>query len=159
MWFEISKSQLKKMVVHKRKKRVRLRGSHTHGWGSKKKHRGSGNQGGVGMAGTGKRADQNKPSIWKTDYFGKNGFRFKGVKEEIKPVNIQYLEENIGRILANKLAVKENDTYIIELSKLGYNKLLGNGRVTKKFDITVMYASKGVINKLKAVGGNVKIKV
>jgi len=40
------------MTVNKRKKMSRLRGSHTHGWGAKKKHRGKGNKGGAGMAGT-----------------------------------------------------------------------------------------------------------
>ena len=53
------------MVVNKRKKFSRQRGGHTHGWGSKKKHRGSGNRGGKGMGGTGKRADQVKTLIWK----------------------------------------------------------------------------------------------
>ena len=53
------------MTVNRRKKVVKQRGSHTHGWGSKKKHRGAGNRGGRGMAGSGKRADQRKPSILK----------------------------------------------------------------------------------------------
>ena len=53
------------MTVNKRKKNVRQRGHKTHGWGEKKKHRGKGHQGGAGMAGTGKRADSKKPSIWK----------------------------------------------------------------------------------------------
>ena len=145
------------MVVHKRKKVKRLRGSHTHGWGSKKKHRGSGNRGGFGMAGTGKRADQRKPSIWKEDYFGKRGFKFKGQKEEINPVNIQYIEENIDRWIAETLASKKDDVCVIEISKLGFNKLLGNGRVTRKFNITVKYASERVIKKVKSAGGEVII--
>ena len=45
------------MTVNRRRKRVRQRGSKTHGWGAKKKHRGKGNRGGKGMAGSGKRAD------------------------------------------------------------------------------------------------------
>ena len=145
------------MVVHKRKKLKRLRGSHTHGWGSKKKHRGSGNKGGFGMAGTGKRADQKKPSIWKTDYFGKHGFKFKGQKEEILPVNIKYLEENIDNLIAQKAAVKEGDRISIDISKIGFNKLLGNGRVTKKFYISSKYASAGVVEKVKEAGGEVNL--
>ena len=39
-----------------RKKNTRQRGSHTHGWGAKKKHRGAGNRGGRGNAGSGPRA-------------------------------------------------------------------------------------------------------
>jgi len=145
------------MVVHKRKKLKRLRGSHTHGWGSKKKHRGSGNRGGFGKAGTGKRADQKKPSIWKEDYFGKRGFKFKGMKEDIKPVNIQFVEENADKWCASNIASKKNDVYVIELSKLGFNKLLGKGRVTRKLNITVKYASAEAIARVKSAGGEVII--
>ena len=63
------------MVVNKRKKNSRQRGSTTHGFGSKKKHRGHGSRGGSGLAGTGKRADAKKPSFWHdTEYFGGHGF-------------------------------------------------------------------------------------
>ena len=50
-------------MQNKVKKVRKFRGSHTHGYGSKKKHRGAGSRGGRGMAGSGKRADQKKPSI------------------------------------------------------------------------------------------------
>ena len=60
------------MVAKKRKKNTRQRAGTTHGWGSMKKHRGKGNKGGAGMAGTGKRGDAKKPAIWKNKkYFGK----------------------------------------------------------------------------------------
>ena len=55
-----------------------MRGTSSHGWGSKKKHRGAGHRGGKGMAGSGKRADQKKPTIlnlYGNDYYGKKGFR------------------------------------------------------------------------------------
>jgi len=54
------------MPVNKRKKNSRLKGSHTYGWGSKKKHRKAGNRGGHGMSGTGKRSDHKKTMILKT---------------------------------------------------------------------------------------------
>ena len=68
----------------KRKKVNKYRGSQTHGGGAKKKRRGAGNRGGRGMAGSGKRADQKKPSILKeygNRYFGKRGFRSKNKKK------------------------------------------------------------------------------
>ena len=145
------------MVIYKRKKNTRQRGSHTHGWGSKKKHRGSGHRGGRGMAGTGKRADTKKPSIWGERYFGKFGFKKKGIKKEIKPVNIVYFEENLDKLLSKKLIEKENDKYIIDLKKLGFNKLLGKGKLTKKFIITADYASKHVVEEIKNAGGEVII--
>ena len=141
------------MTVNKRKKVSRLRGSMTHGWGSKKKHRGSGNRGGKGMAGSGKRSDSKKPSIWKEKYFGKYGFVSKNTAD-IKEVNINYLEENIFK-LSNEIVNKENDLFSIDLKKLGFNKLLSTGKVTNKYKIKVTYASKKAIEKIKSNGGDV----
>lgn len=141
------------MVVNKRKKFSRQRASHTHGWGSKKKHRGAGNRGGRGMAGTGKRADQIKTLIWKERYFGKYGFVPKGVKKDIRAINIGYIEENLGKFFGENLISKENDVYVVDLEKLGYNKLLGDGRIVNKFKIKTEYASGKVIEKVKKAGG------
>ena len=52
-------------MVVTRKKNTRQRGSKTHGCGSMKKRRGAGHRGGRGAAGSGKRGDCKKPSIWK----------------------------------------------------------------------------------------------
>lgn len=147
------------MVVIKRKKSSRQRGGTTHGWGSMKKHRGAGNRGGRGMAGSGKKADQLKPSLWKNKkYFGKYGFKKKGIKIEISPINILLLEEKIASLEAAGKVSKENDVYVVDLEKIGYNKLLGSGKATKKFKITVPYASKGAVEKIKSAGGEVITK-
>lgn len=143
------------MTVNKRKKNTRQRGSKTHGWGAKKKHRGQGHRGGRGMAGTGKRADSKKPSIWKTDYFGKHGFISKTPKIKINPVNISFIEQHIDKYISNKLITKENGFYSLDLEKLGFNKLLGDGRVSTKFKIKTPYASKIAIEKIKEADGEI----
>ena len=143
------------MTVNKRKKNTRQRGSKTHGWGAKKKHRGKGHQGGAGMAGSGKRADSKKPSIWKERYFGKYGFVSKTPKVKINPVNISYLEQHLNKFISNNLITKEDNTYLIDLEKLGFNKLLGDGKVSMKFKIKASYASKSAIEKVKDAGGEV----
>ncbi len=145
------------MTVNRRKKVVKQRGSHTHGWGSKKKHRGAGNRGGRGMAGSGKRADQRKPSILKeygNTYFGKKGF-YKHNKSVVKAVNVSYLEEHLPELLAKKLIKEENNSFIVNLKDLGYDKLLGSGRITKKFMIIAESASKKVVERVKKLGGEV----
>lgn len=84
-------------MIIKRKKSERYRGSQTHGGGAKKKRRGAGNRGGRGMAGSGKRADQKKPTILKNygnSYFGKRGFSSKS-KKVIKPITIQTIETKL----------------------------------------------------------------
>ena len=141
------------MVVNKRKKNERQRGYKTHGYGSKKKHRGAGSRGGHGHAGTGKRADSKKPSFWKERYFGKVGFKKPGIREKITPVNISYLEENKEMLIANKLATEENGVCSIDLAKIGYNKLLSGGSANSKFRIIAPYASKKAIEKIKNAGG------
>ena len=65
------------MLKHKKSKVKTQRGTSSHGWGHKKKHRGAGNRGGKGMAGTGARGDAKKPTILTTvgkSYYGKKGF-------------------------------------------------------------------------------------
>ncbi|MCP3681156.1 MAG: 50S ribosomal protein L15 [bacterium] len=138
------------MVINKRKKQSRARGSHTHGWGSMKKHRGAGSRGGIGAAGTGKRADTNKPSHWKAKYFGKFGFKNKNQKVILKPVTIYYIDEHI-----EKIGKKGAAGYEVSLSDLGFNKLLSNGKVNHKIKITTDYASKKAIEKIKKAGGDV----
>ncbi|MBI3034513.1 uL15 family ribosomal protein [Candidatus Woesearchaeota archaeon] len=138
------------MTVNRRKKSSRMRGSHTHGWGSMKKHRGSGHKGGSGMAGTGKRADSKKPSIWKKDYFGRGGFRTHN-KPEVVPVNVSYVEQHLEKFNAKE----EGGKYIIDLNQAGYNKLLGTGKVTRKMVITVESASARAAESVKAAGGEV----
>lgn len=142
------------MTVNKRKKSHRMRASQTHGWGAKKKHRGAGNRGGRGMAGSGKRADQKKPSILKeygNKYFGKLGFirPFKIVRKD-RTVNLYFLEENI-----DKIAKKEGDFYAINLNDLGFTKLLGTGEITKKYRVICNKVSKKAQQKIKSLNGEV----
>ena len=144
------------MTVNKRKKNTRQRGHKTHGWGAKKKHRGQGHRGGRGMAGTGKRADSKKPSIWKNlDYFGKHGFISKTPKVKINPINISYIEQHISKFLSSNLVKEEDGFYSLELEKIGFNKLLGDGKVSSKFKIKTPYASKTAVAKIKEAGGEV----
>jgi len=142
------------MTINKRKKVVKYRGSKTHGGGSMKKRRGAGHRGGRGAAGSGKRADVKKPSIWKARYFGKFGFKSKS-KVSVNPVNIEYLDTHIEKFVSKKLVDKENDFYSVDLKKLGFNKLLGNGKPSNKYKIKATYASKKAIEKIKGSGGEV----
>nr|AJS12416.1 50S ribosomal protein L15P [uncultured archaeon] len=143
------------MVIYKRRKSSRQRGSKTHGWGAMKKHRGSGNKGGAGMGGTGKKGDSKKPSIWAIPhYFGKYGFISKNTVT-IMPTNISYIEEKLPLLVSQGHVKQETGKYVVVLEDLGFNKLLSNGNVTKKFVITAPYASQKAIEKIKQAGGEV----
>ncbi len=145
------------MVVNRRKKMVRYRGSQTHGGGAKKKRRGAGHRGGRGNAGTGKRADQKKPSIWDDPYFGKKGFTSKSRRAKDDIINLNILEEMVPRLITEKIAVKEGAVVVIDLEKIGYTKLLGSGKVETKMKITVPYASSGAVARVKEAGGEVVV--
>ncbi len=145
------------MVVNRRKKNVRMRGSQTHGWGAKKKHRGAGNRGGRGMAGTGKRADSKKPSIWKLPYFGQHGFFNHNPKKykDVNAVTTKDVEEKIRVWQKLGLVSEDKGFIVIDLPKIGFKKLVANGKITKKMRIIVPYASKSVIERVKKAGGEV----
>ncbi len=144
------------MTVNKRSKNSRQRGSWTHGWGEKKKHRGAGNRGGRGMAGTGKKGDAKKPSIWHIkDYFGKSGFNFKGKKVTTKGINIKDIEAHFKNYLADKKITEKNGLVVIDLKDLGCNKLLGTGKPSRKYQITTLFASVSAIESIKKAGGEV----
>ena len=134
-------------MITKRKKVTRQRGSKTHGWGSMKKHRGAGNRGGRGMAGTGKRADQMKPSIINNyglqNYFGKHGFKRPQHKIE------KYRTINVGDLNFNREE--------INLQEEGYEKLLGKGKPNKKYYIKVKFCSQKAKEKIKRIGGEVSL--
>ena len=130
----------------KEKKTRRMRGSMTHGYGAKKKHRGKGSRGGKGMAGTGKRADVKRPSINPATYFGRHGFVSKtGIKRT--PINVSDLISIVDKVGSGKI--------VLDLNSKGYNKLLGSGKVTHAFDVTVALATEKAKAKITAAGGKI----
>ena len=125
-----------------RTKTKKFRGSMTHGKG-KKAGRGAGLKGGKGNAGLLKHRYmhmvKNMP-----DHFGKHGFkRHPSLTKKNKTINIGQLEE----IFPGK-----ND---INLTKEGFDKLLGSGSINKKLKIKVNNASEKAIAKIKEKGGEI----
>tara|TARA_Y100000310_G_scaffold275670_1_gene292325 strand:+ start:3240 stop:3665 length:426 start_codon:yes stop_codon:yes gene_type:complete len=135
------------MVINKRKKNTRMRAKTTHGYGSMKKNRGAGNRGGRGLAGTGKRADQKKPTILKLyglSYFGKKGFKNqRRVGEKRKVLNLNQINKSLDK--------KEGDFFILDASK--YDKVLGSGILKEKVKITCKSFSKSALDKIQKAGG------
>ncbi len=142
-----------------KRKTNKMRGSKTHGYGSKKKHRGKGSRGGKGMAGTGKRADQKKTFILTkqgTSYYGKRGF-FSVTRKEVSAINLDELQEKLSKLLAEGVAKPADKpaTYEIDLAAAGYDKLLGRGNVKEKFLIKVKSVSAKAKEKVESAGGQI----
>ena len=147
------------MVVHRRCKNTRFRGNTTHGYGSMKKHRGAGHRGGRGMAGSGKRADQKKPTILKlygASYFGKHGFLPpQGHYPTLTCMNAGFLDSHLDTFVGQKLIDKKGDTFHVDLSRLGCDKLLGRGPLTHKIHLSCHAVSSAAKAKIEKAGGSI----
>jgi large subunit ribosomal protein L15 len=147
------------MKIKKRKKPSRHRGSHTHGRGFKKKARGSGHRGGVGMSGTGKRGDQKKTLVLKlygNKYFGKDRTLRRGkVPNQLDEINLNQLIDNLPAFIKKGIAKETKGVYKFNLK--GY-KILGFGSPTVKLNIKSSAASRSAIDKVKKMGGDIIIE-
>ena len=140
------------MVVRRRKKLKKRRGRGT-GFGSHKKHRGGGSRGGRGLAGLHKH--KRMTSIrYMPDHFGKKGFK-RPVKviKEVKTINLKDLDSRVEELLKEKKITKTKEGIKINLTELGYDKLLGTGQVKHKLIVEAKHFSKNAIKKLEEVKG------
>lgn len=130
------------MAVRREKKHRRFRGRRTY-HGSHKKARGGGSRGGRGRAGLHK----HKWSYvvkYEPEYFGKHGFkRPPEVMKKVKAINLNELD---------KLA-KEKNLGSINVLELGYEKVLGRGRLSKPLEVEAKFFSKQAMRKIEESGG------
>lgn len=160
--------------MNKRAKTTRQRGSSSHGWGHKKKHRGSGHRGGFGLAGTGARGDSQKAGLLAGSkeilkkmaavqgrkvkdlisgkaYFGKKGFSSIHKKQQ-NVLSITYIEENYEKLVSSGLI--EKDTFD---TTRDYDKILGKGNFTRKIKVICNDISFSAKEKIEAAGGSVEV--
>lgn len=136
------------MVARKRKKSSRMRGSHTHGWGDKKKRRNFGHSGGKGFAG--RYTGAKKPSFWSFGRKHNIGF-FPMNSSKSEALNIQ----DLNLMIENKKLQKKGNSYDINLTSLGYTKLLSKGKPKYTVNVTVDSAAEKAVKKINAAGGNI----
>ena len=115
--------------------------SRYHGRG-KKAGRGAGLRGGRGNAGINKHRLMTRIK-YMPGHWGMHGFNR---HPSLRKVNISINLKEVCQIA-------EGDE--INLSEMGYDKLLGSGRIEKALKITVAYASARAIEKVQAAGGSV----
>ena len=142
------------------KKINKLRGQRSAGYGFTKGHRASGQRGGKGMAGS-KKHHYIKVMIENPNYFGKHGFkRPQKVIEETVTINVGELDEAADRLVERGIATTKGKRYQIDLAKLGIDKVLGSGKVTKKMDLTgVKDISAKAREKVTGIGGTLDLPV
>ena len=129
-------------MPHKLRKHRKMRGSRTQGYGRIGQHRDSGSKG--------HRKVGRHKHLWSLvsnmdeKYFGKHGFH--------SPQSIHRKENAINLSKLAEIAQAETE---INLTEMGYTKLLGTGKVTKSLTITVPACSKTATEKIEAAGGKV----
>jgi large subunit ribosomal protein L15 len=133
-------------MPHKLRKIRKFRGSRTVGYGRIGQHRDSGSKG--------HRKVGRHKHLWswvvthEPDYFGKNGFTSpKSIHTKVNPINLIKLEEITQASGEGKQQ--------INLTELGYTKLLGTGKITKALTIHVASYSKSAAEKITEAGGEI----
>lgn len=167
------------MLKQKKAKSVKMRGTSSHGWGHKKKHRGKGHRGGVGLSGTGARGDAQKSGLLAKSksilqmisaqkgvplkrlmknyqHFGKRGFNSIH-KSKSKTLSLNYIETNFDKLVENGSIVKEKSEYVFDSTAAGYNKILGKTSFSKKMKIICFDISESAKAKITEIGGSVEI--
>ena len=144
------------MVNRKRKKKTRQRGSRRHGGGQKNRRRGAGNRGGVGNAGSFKRADTIRSYHHNVGtQFGNYGFVSRRSDLSLFE-NISMIEKHLDQYVENDLIKKEKGYYVIDGENMPLKKILGNGNVNEKFKVKNIKISKKAKEKIIESGGKVE---
>jgi large subunit ribosomal protein L15 len=130
----------------------RLRGSRSHGWGIQGQHRRHGMIGGRGKAGIHK----HKWTPPQPKFAGKTGFKSPlSIGQLTNTINVGELDELIGTLIANKKLIEEQGKVTINLKELGYDKLLGGGKVTRPIIVKVPSFSESAGKKISEAGGEI----
>jgi len=126
-------------MPHKLRKIRKFRGTRTIGYGRIGQHRDSGSKGN-------RKVGRHK-HLWskvvtsEPNYFGKHGF--------VSPQSKHRIEKTINLRKLDQLASGTE----INLTNLGYTKLLGTGKLTKALTVQVLAASKSAAQKIQEAGG------
>ena len=140
-------------MIRKGKKINKMRGSRSNGGGSVKRRRGAGNKGGKGKAGAGKH-HWSTTVIENRYYFGKHGFkRPQKMIKKVNAVNLSYLEEQADDLIAQGKASVDGDAIVIDVTELGFDKVLAKGKISKTFKISAPQFSASAIEKIEELGG------
>jgi large subunit ribosomal protein L15 len=129
-------------MPHKLRKIRKFRGSRTVGYGRIGQHRDSGSKG--------HRKVGRHKHLWsyvvthEPDYFGKSGF-----------VSPKSLHTRVNTINLRKLEELTQTNQKIDLTTLGYTKLLGSGKISKALIVQVPSCSKSAAEKIKKAGGEI----
>jgi large subunit ribosomal protein L15 len=135
------------MKLKKTTKSRKRRGTKYMGYAAKK-HKGKGNRGGKGMAGTGKRADQRKTFVHRylKNYFGKRGMTSrKKIKSKITSLSLRDILSDLKKSNSKKEIILSN------------KKIIGSFDIKEKISVTAYDISKKARECIEKAGGECNI--
>jgi large subunit ribosomal protein L15 len=135
------------------RRKAMMTGSRTRGRGHKK-GRGAGLRGGRGNAGCHKTKRimyERVGRVW-----GAHGFkRPQSVVSANNSINLKTIEENSESWITEGIATKKGKVVSVDLTEMGYDKLLGTGSTTQSYKLTISAASAKAVEKIEAAGGEI----
>ena len=140
-------------MPHKERKVRKQRGSRTHGYGQIGQHRCRGGRGGTGKAGLDKHkwtyVVKHDPTYWL-----KTGFvSVKTLNKDVKIINVGKLDDLVNHLDAVEKLDRQDNKVVLDLESLGFDKLLGTGKVTKPVLVKVSAYSESASKKIEEAGG------
>jgi large subunit ribosomal protein L15 len=142
------------MAQKNRKINKKMRGSRSCGYGCAKKHRGAGSRGGRGNAGSTKH--KQKLMYILGGRLGKIGFhRHPSLVVAQSIINLDDIDVHIEKWAAEGKAKKTAGGFSVDMSELGYDKVLGSGKLTHKIEIKADSFSESAKKKIAEAGGKV----
>ena len=140
-------------MIRSKRKINKLRGSRSNGGGCTKKRRGAGNKGGRGNAGASKQ-HWTWTAKFDPDHYGKHGFkRPQKMIKKVNPVNLSYLEEQADNLIERSKPTKDEDSIVIHVTQIDYDKFIAKVKITKSFIISAPQFSASAIEKIEEMGG------
>jgi large subunit ribosomal protein L15 len=143
-------------MPHKLKKSRKQRGSRYCGWGQVGQHRKGGMRGGKGRAG-GRKHFWIRTVKYEPNRYKKIGFKPpSSLEKKDKSINVGELYELIlGNFGLNSTSTEAE--FSLDLNFLGYDKLLGKGKVDQPLLVKVSECSVKAQEKIEAAGGQITI--
>lgn len=144
-------------MPHKLRKIRKKRGTRTQGYGRVSQHRGIGQRGGHGKTGRHKHK-WSYIQRYEPDYFKKSGFTSpKSLGRESDTINVGELEE-LAQEITRRKRTRRKTAAVIDLKELGYNKLLGKGKIAIPIHVKVASCSHRAAKKIEAASGQVLVE-
>ena len=125
------------------------RGSRNHGWGQVGQHRASGHKGGLGQTGLMKHHFSTMLKEY-PDHYGHDSTHPPHPNITKKWTSVRDLDH-----LFTNSGTKEGEKNILDLDKLGYDKLLGGGQVKNAYTVKIKQSTATAQEKVKQAGGEV----